>query len=264
MTVSVESDQPRVYIPDATNIVSLYTLAHLVRSQEDFQVYFKAESDEEEELVKRICPRAIKEPGPVAKGMERSVMFLREGTKETELKKPVEGHHRFVLIVSILHGTETSELTKLENLAMNSGYESCCLVRLAPIYQNLGAIDQESFKGEGEFYGIDAEDVGSAASHILLNPELHRGEQYTIYCPTAISLSTVETVHPQLPKVHGQPLQSPSAILAAIKLNPFCPSESTVKNDFGRITGGEEMTTFGEFLRRANQSLFHQRFIAKH
>ena len=184
MTVSVESERhlhhPRLYIPDATNIVSLYTLSHLVRSNEDFYIYFHSgETDEDEELVKRICPRAIKEsPGEIGKGMERSVLFLREGMNENELKLPVEGYHRFILIISMATGIENSPFTNLEHLARNSGYESYCILRLAPIYQNLVSIDPESLNIEGEFFGIDAEDVGSAISHILLDPELHRGEEY--------------------------------------------------------------------------------------
>ena len=268
MTVSVESERhlhlPRIFIPDATNIVSLYTLSHLVRSTEEFHVYFQCESDDEEELVRKICPRAIKEPSGVAKGMERSVVFLREGMDENELKMPVEGYHRFVLIVSMATGIENSPFTRLEELAKNAGYESYCLLRLAPIYQNLESIEPESFNNEGEFYGVDAEDVGTAVSHILLDPELHRGEEYTVYCPTSLSLSTIKTVHSRLPKIHGKRLQEPSTILAAIKSNYWNPSGSVVKNDFGRITGGEEMSSFEEFLRRANQSLFHQRFMAGH
>jgi hypothetical protein len=175
----------------------------------------------------------------------------------------VEGYHRFVLIVSMAIGIENSSFTKLEQLAKNSGYESYCLLKLAPIYQNLKPIDPESLNIEGDFFGIDAEDVGLAVSHILLDPESHRGEEYTIFCPTSISLSTIKTVHSQLPKVHGRPLQSPSSILAAIKSNYWRTSGSNLKNDFGRITGGEEMTSFDEFLRKANQSLFHQRFIMR-
>lgn len=273
MTVSVESERqvhhPRIYITDATNSVALYTLSYLVRSQEELYIYFHTDSAEEEELVKRICPRAMKVAEHVAKGMERSVLFLREGMEEGELKRPVEGYHRFVLIVSMATGVENSSFARLEQLAKRSGYESYCLLRLAPIYQNLESIDPESFDiegGGGEFFGIDAEDVGAAVSCILLDPELHRGEEYTIYCPTSIPLSTVKTVHSQLPKMHGHDLQSPSIILAALKSNYWRASGSNldVKNDFGRITGGEEMTSFEEFLRRANQSLFHQRFIARH
>lgn len=266
MTVSVESERhvhhPRIYIPDATNSVALYTLSHLVR-QEDLLIYFQTGADEaEEELVKKICPRAMKVSEHDSKGMERSVLFLREGMDENEFKGPVSGYHRFVLIVSMATGIENSPFTRLEQLAKNSGYESYCLLKLAPIYQNLESIDPESLniEGAGEFFGIDAEDVGAAVSSILLDPELHREEEYTIYCPTSISLSTIKTFHSQLPKVHGHPLQSPSIILSAIKSNYW---RNDVKNDFARITGGEEMASFEEFLRRTSQSLFHQRFIAR-
>lgn len=100
MTVTTESvrhlHRPRVYVPDPTNVVSLYTLSHLLRAQEEFHIYFQGaeeEGTEDEELVKRICPRAVKEVGAIAKGMERSVLFLREGMDMNALKAPVEGYH---------------------------------------------------------------------------------------------------------------------------------------------------------------------------
>ena len=90
MTVSVESERhlhlPRIFIPDATNIVSLYTLSHLVRSTEEFHVYFQCESDDEEELVRKICPRAIKEPSGVAKEWNGVSCFEgRNGRKRIEI-----------------------------------------------------------------------------------------------------------------------------------------------------------------------------------
>ena len=274
MTVTAESvrhlHRPRVYIPDSTNAVSLYTLSHLLSAHEDFHIYFQGtEGDEsEEELVKRICPRAIKEIGPIAKGMERSVLFLREGMDRNILKAPVEGYHRFVLIVSIAGAEDPSNnpfarsFAELEQEAKKSGYESYCLLRLPPIYQYLNCIDQNDLDIEGEFYGIDAEDAGSAISHILLDPELHRGEEYTIFSPATISPSTLKTVHSQLPHVHGVPLQTPSTILESIK-SKYWRQQQRQGNDFAKITGGEEMTSFEEFLRRTQQSLFHQRFIAR-
>lgn len=274
MTVTTESvrhlHRPRVYVPDPTNVVSLYTLSHLLRAQEEFQIYFQGaeeEGTEDEELVKRICPRAVKEVGAIAKGMERSVLFLREGMDMNALKAPVEGYHRFVLIVSIAGAEDPASNTfarpfaELEHEAKNSGYESYCLLRLPPIYQNLNCIDKNDLDIEGEFYGIDAEDAGSAISHILLDPELHRGESYTIFSPAAISSSTLKTVHFQLPRVHGVHLQSPSTILESIKSKYW--RQQRPGNDFAKITGGEEMTSFEEFLRRTQQSLFHQRFISR-
>ena len=272
MTVIAESvkhsHRPRVYVPDSTNVVSLYTLSHLLRAHEDFHIYFQASEDEsEEELVKRICPRAIKEVGAVAKGMERSVLFLREGMDKNILKAPVEGYHRFVLIVSIAGAEDPSTypfakaFSDLEQEAKNSGYESYCLLRLPPIYQNLNLINQNELDIDGEFNGIDAEDAGSAISHILLDPELHRSEEYTIFSPASISPSTLKTVHSQLPRVHGAPLQTSSTILESIKSKYW--RQERLENDFGKITGGEEMTSFEEFLRRTQQSLFHQRFIAR-
>lgn len=275
MTVIAESERhlhrPRVYVPDSTNVVSLYTLSHLLRAHENFHIYFEGGEDETEEeaLIKRICPRAIKEIGPVAKGMERSVIFLREGMDKNALKAPVEGYHRFVLIVSIAGAEDSSNypfaksFAELEQEAKNSGYESYCLLRLAPIYQYFNLIGQEELDIEGKFYGINAEDAGSAISHILLDPELHRGEVYTIFSPASISPSTLKTVHSQLPRVHGTPLQTPSTILESIKSKYWRQGQEEHKNDFARITGGEEMTSFEEFLKRTQQSLFHQRFIAK-
>lgn len=269
MTVSVESERhlhrPRVYIPDSTNIVSLYTLSYLMRShEEEFRIYFQGDAAEEE-LVKKICPRAIKHVGSVAKGMERSVLFLREGMDENELKSPLEGYHRFVLIVSVAGANDPSKFpfvksfAELEQAAKSTGYESYCVLRLPPIYQNLNLIDPSDLESVDEmFYGVDAEDVGSAIGHILSDPELHRGEEYTIFSPSGVSPSTLKTVHFQLPRGHGQPLQSPNLVLEAIK-----SQERDNKNDFARITGGEEMTSFEEFLRRTSQSLFHQRFISR-
>lgn len=271
MTVVAASERhlhrPRIYIPDSINIVSLYTLSHLLRAHEDVHIYFQGnEDDREDELVKKICPRAIKEIGLIAKGVERSVLFLREGMDRNVLKAPVEGYHRFVLIISITGAENPSnypfakEFSKLEQEAMNCGYESYCLLRLPSIYQQLISINQDDLDIEGEFYGIDAEDVGSAISHILLDPELHRGERYTIFSPTNIFSSTLKTVHAQLPRVHGAPLQSPATILESIKSKYW---RQPLQNDFAKITGGEEMTSFEEFLRRTQQSLFHQRFIAR-
>ena len=274
MTIISESERhfhrPRIYVPDSTNVVSLYTLSHLLRAHENFHIYFQGGESEtgDEELIRRICPRAMKEIGPVAKGIERSVIFLREGMDRNVLKAPVEGYHRFVLIVSIAGAEDSSNypyaksFAELEQEAKNSGYESYCLLRLAPIYQYLNLIGQEELNIEGEFYGIDAEDAGSAISHILLDPELHSGEVYTIFSPASISPSTLKTVHGQLPRVHGIPLQTLPTILESIKSN-YWRQEQEHKNDFASITGGEEMTSFEEFLRRTQQSLFHQRFIAR-
>lgn len=273
MTIIAESfrhlHRPRVYIPDSTNVVSLYTLSHLLSSHEDFHIYFQGTEDDESEseLIKRICPRAIKEIGPIAKGMERSVLFLREGMDRDILKAPVEGYHRFILIVSIAGAEDPSNnplarsFAELEEESKNY-YESYCLLRLPPIYQYLNCIDKNDLNIEGEFYGIDAEDAGSAISHILLDPELHRGEEYTIFSPAAISPSTLKTVHPQLPRVHGVPLQTPAMILESIKAK-YWRQRPGHGNDFAKITGGEEMTSFEEFLRRTQLSLFHQRFIVR-
>lgn len=271
MTVTVESEvhlhRPRVYIPDSNNIVSLFTLSHLLRAHgEEFRVYYQGDEEERsDELIKNVFPRAIKHVGPVAKGMERSILFLREGMDLDELKSPLEGYHRFVLIISVTGAEDPSkypfakQFSELEQAAKSTGYESYCILRLPPIYQNLNLINPSDLESvDGIFYGIDAEDAGSAISHILADSELHRGEDYTIYCPSGVSLSSLKTVHSQLPRAHGHPLQSPAFMLESIK-----SVERNNKNDFARITGGEEMTSIEEFLRRTNQSLFHQRFISR-
>jgi hypothetical protein len=276
MTVTAESARhlhlPRVYVPDSTNVVSLYTLSQLLQAHEDVHIYFEGreeDTDQEEEMVKRICPRAIKEIGPIAKGMERSVLFLREGMDQNTLKGPVEGYHRFVLIVSIAGAEDpvtnafARSFSALEQEAKNCGYESYCILRLPPVYQNLNCINQGDLDIEGEFYGIDAEDAGSAISHILLDPELHKGEEYTVFSPAAVSSSTLKIVHSQLPRVHGIPFQTPSTILESIESKYWRQQQQRQGNDFSKITGGEEMASFEEFLRRTQQSLFHQRFIAR-
>lgn len=260
MTVAVESERhlhrPRVYITDATNMVSLYTLSHLLQCHQQCHIYYEDTEDtrdDDDELIKKICPRAIKQSD--GSGMERSVVYLREGMDEALLKAPLEGCHKFVLIVSLAGIEEDSPVYKLECAAKAAGYESYCVLRLPPVYQDLSLIDVD--EGVGEFYGIDAEDAGSAVSHILLDPDLHRTETYTIYSPSSVSPSTLTTVHSQLPHSPGPALQPPSAILEAVK------SSKVGRNDFARITGGEEMTSFEEFLRRTHQSLFHQRFISR-
>lgn len=270
MTVSVESERhlhhPRIYIPDSTNIVSLYTLSNLSRTHGDeFHLYFQV--DENADLVKKICPRAIGHSGPVAKGMERSVLFLRPEMNEEELRGPLEGYHRFVLIISVAGAEDPTKFpfaqsyTKLEQAAKLIGYESYCILRLPPIYQNLNLVPLNELEFIDElFFGIDAEDVGSAIGHILSDPELHRGEEYTIQSPSGISPSTLKTVHPQLPTTPGRPIQSLNYLIESIKASGIIGRD---RNDFAKITGGEEMTSFEEFLRRTNHSLFHQRFILR-
>ena len=273
MTVKIESERhlhrTRVYIPNSNNIVALYTLSHLLRTrEEEFHIYYQASADErDDELIKKICPRAMRHEGPAARGMERSVLFLRDGMDENELKIPHEGYHRFVLIVSVVGAGDPSRypfatpFSKLEHAAKSIGFESYCVLRLPPIYQNLDLIKPGDLETVDDiFFGIDAEDAGSAISHILSDPELHRGEEYTIFGPSGISPATLKTVHSQLPRAHGEPLQSPGLVLESIKTKRVWPENN---NDFSKITGGEEMTSFEEFLRRTNQSLFHQRFILK-
>lgn len=277
MTVIVETERhvhhPTVYIPDSTNIVSLYTLSHLLRSSENFRIHFQAENLLEEDLVKRVCPRAIKENGPVVKGMERSVVYLKSGMSLDDLKAPVEGYHRFVLIVSMAGAEDpirfpfSESFAKLEQAARNAGYSSYCILRLPPIYQHFQSIESENleFEGGAVLCGIDADDVGSAISHILIDPDLHRGEEYTIFSPSSISPSLIKTVHSQLPRVRGEPFQPTKTIIESIKAKYWqhLMDSSHQGNNFASITGGEEMTSFDEFLRRSSHSLFHQRFLTR-
>jgi hypothetical protein len=274
MTVTVESEEhkhrPRIYIPDAISIVSLYTMSHLLNAQDNFRIYYTG-GESDDDLVKKICPRAIREAN--AKGMERSVLFLREEEmKEEAFMAPLEGNHRFVLIISMI-GAETpnqfpfaAEYAKLEQTAMSIGYESYCILRLPPIFQHLNALSLEDLEAleDVPFYAIDADDVGCVVSQILLDPELHRGEKYTIFCHSPIPSSTLKAIHSQLPSVPGSPLQSAKTVIGSINSSYWKGNVDTERrNDFNAITGDEEMTSFEEFLRRTSHSLFHQRFLTR-
>lgn len=274
MTVVTEPERhlhhPRIYITDATNIVSLYTLSSLLQSKENLNIYYNTEDgiegSNDDDLIKKICPNAVKETGPVAQGMERSVLFLRPSMSLEQIKAPLEGHHRFVLIISMIGADDPDSypflkpITNLESEARNAGYESYCILRLPPLYQHLNLIE-ETTEIESEFVAIDAEDAATAISHILLDPEIHRGEIYSIHSPTPISPHTLKSSSPSqnIFKFHGDCLQTSEMVTEFIKSD----QSKVPDNQFVKITGFEDMIGFEEFIKKYHESLYHQRFICR-
>ena len=151
-------------------------------------------------------------------------------------------------------------LANLESEAKNAGYESYCVLRLPPIYQHLNMLSEQEIESvRHEFVAIDAEDAATAISHILLDPEIHRGEVYTIHSPTHISPHTLKSAHQKLPKFHGSWIQPPENVLEFIKSK----KSTGYINQFVKITGFEEMIGFEEFVKKCTESLYHQRFICR-
>lgn len=287
MTVRTESIEhphhPRIFITDTLNIASLYTLSHLTHSKENIYVYYESQEDplnhaHSEEMVQRICPGAIRQSGQIEKisrGMERSVLYLHRALHDSEyLMAPLQGYNRFVLIISMLGAENPTKFpfakkyADLEEKAKGMGYQSYCILRLPPLFQHLKRLDPtilEEFKssGDGIIYGIDANDAGSLISHILLDPEVHKEEQYSIFCPSSISLSTLHSIQDNLPGVLGPPFQSSESVRESIQHDYWHLLENS-SNDIVAITGGmDTITDFDGFLRNCRESLFHQRFLMK-